>query len=435
MIRKLQRRFIAVAMASVILVLALLIGSINVLNYHSVISEADETLRMIADNGGSFPSERLDFAPDGEDAFFKAPPDEERGERPERRHGGFLWDKHERSAELPFQTRFFTVTFDSTGTVTAVNTDSIAALNAEEAETLAVSIYAAGHEKGFTDGYRYLRSQTADGTLLIVLSCERELSAARSFLLVSVLISAAGTALVFLLILLLSRRFVRPVAESYHKQKRFITDAGHELKTPLTIINADADVLETELTGRSEWLDDIRTQTARLSALTNDLIYLSRMEEDVPVQMIPFPLSDVVAETAQSFESLARVQNKTFTVEVQPMLSISGDEKAIRKLVSVLLDNAQKYSPEGGAIRLTLRREGKQVRLSVYNTATDIEKGSADRLFDRFYRTDASRNSGTGGFGLGLSVAKAVTEAHKGRIRAFSEDGASLLIEAVFPAA
>ena len=270
--------------------------------------------------------------------------------------------------------------------------------------------------------------------MLLFLSVEKELSSTRSFLLYSIVISVVGILAVFLLIVLLSRRFVRPVAESYAKQKRFITDAGHELKTPLTIINADADVLETELMERSEWLDDIRMQTQRLSALTNDLIYLSRMEEDVPIQPIVFPLSDVVTEMAQSFAAILKVQNKTFAVDVQPNLSMQGDEKAIRKLVSVLLDNAQKYSPEGGTVRVSLRRDGKLLRLCVYNTAEAIEKGNADRLFDRFYRTDASRNSETGGFGLGLSVAKAVTEAHKGRIHAVSEDGASLLVEAVFPA-
>ena len=450
MIKKLQRRFIAVAMASVLLVLTLLIGLINILNYQSTVSESDETLQMLADNNGSFPQFMTipqagfpdgefpegDF-PDGEppEGFpFDVDSDGGRGQFGEKNgRGNNLWNRRERSAETAFSTRYFTVTFGADGTVIASNVDNIAALNETGAEALASSVYATGRERGFSGEYRYLRAEVSDGTMLIFLSCERELSSFRSFLLQSVTISAAGILAVLLLIVFLSRRFVQPVAESYSKQKRFITDAGHELKTPLTIINADADVLETELPEESEWLNDIRVQTRRLSALTNDLIYLSRMEEDVPIQPIVFPLSDVVNETAQSFAAPAMVRNKTFTVDVQPMLELNGDEKAIRKLLSVLLDNAQKYSPDGGTIRLSLRREGKQIRLTVYNTAEDMEKGSAERLFDRFYRTDASRSSETGGFGLGLSVAKAVTDAHKGKIRAYSEDGVSLTVEVLLP--
>ena len=448
MIRKLQKRFVAVAMASVFLVLTVLIGLINVMNYRTMLSEADETLTIIANNNGIFPS-MLDF-PDGElpegftpgelpEGFtpgelpegFASDGSFSDGRNPQNNRGG--WKQREQSAELPFQTRYFTVTFDEAGEVAASNLDNIAALNESEAQALAKTVYALRREKGLTEGYRYRRAAVSDGTMLIFLSCVRELTSFRSSLVLSIGISAGGMLAVFLLIVLLSRRFVGPVAESYAKQKRFITDAGHELKTPLTIINADADVLETELSERSEWLDDIRTQTQRLSALTNDLVYLSRMEEDVPIQPIVFPLSDVVAETAQSFATIARVQNKTFTVDVQPSLEMNGDEKAIRKLISVLLDNAQKYSPEGGSIRVVLRREGKQLHFLVQNTAEGVQKGSADRLFDRFYRADPSRSAG--GFGLGLSVAKAVTEAHKGRIHAFSEDGASLTVEAVFPTA
>ena len=427
MIRKLQWRFIGIAILSVFLVLVILIGAINVLNYSSVVTDADGTLTMLAENGGRFPGfSGKNYTPPREGDARNSSDDSSR-----RLYGNR--DRRELSAELPFQSRYFTAIIDEDGTVGSLNVENIAALDESEASALALSVFAKGRGRGFADGYRYRRTEMDGGTMLIFLSCHRELATVQTFLLVSGIISAAGLTAVFLLIVLFSRRIVRPIAESYEKQKRFITEAGHELKTPLTIINADADVLEMDLEQPSEWLDDIRTQTQRLTVLTNDLIYLSRMEEDVPVQMIEFPLTDVVSEMAQSFFAVAKSQNKTFDVSLQPMLTLSGDEKAIRKCVSVLLDNALKYSPEGGVIRLRLQKEGKQIRLSVYNTAEQVQKGNADRLFDRFYRADASRNSAAGGFGLGLSVAKAVVEAHKGKIHAFSEDGASLTIEASLP--
>ena len=238
------------------------------------------------------------------------------------------------------------------------------------------------------------------------------------------------------MLLLFSGRIVRPIAESYEKQKRFITDAGHELKTPITIIRADADVLQAEMEAENEWITDIRAQTQRLAELTEDLVYLSRMEEENPsLQMQEFSLSELVEETAQSFQALARSKGKAFRSSVTPDLNVSGDEKALAKLVSILLDNAMKYSPEGGTVALSLEQAGKSARLVVKNSTLPMQKGNADRLFERFAREDSSRNSESGGFGLGLAIAKAVTEAHKGRIHAESEDGVSLTVAVELPLA
>ena len=412
MIRKLQWKFVLAAMLSLLIVLGLLIGLINVFNYASMTREADETLSLLAENGGGFP----DRSEDGE----------RRNER--------LFGRRGFSGELPFQSRYFTVTLGENGEAKSVDLRNVATVEWQTAVEMAQTAAKKGREKGFSDVYRYL-GKTEDGqTRWIFLNRERELSTVRSFLWISAAISFGGFLMVFLLIILLSGRIVRPIAQSYEKQKRFITDAGHELKTPLTIINADADVLEENLPD-SEWLKDIRRQTARLSTLTNHLIDLSRMEEEgaKPV-MIEFPLSEVVEDAAQPFATVARTQAQSFTADVQPLLSLNGDEAAIRKLVTILLDNAVKYTPQNGAIALSLKRNGRAIRLAVENTADGLEKGNMDRLFDRFYRTDASRNSETGGFGLGLAVAKAVTEAHNGRIRAYSQDGSSLTVEAQFPA-
>ena len=425
MINKLRKKFIVAAIAAVFLVLLVLIGSINLLNYRSLVSDADGTLQILAENRGSFP--RQMFREQDKPSEPQPPPAIERNDGPfDARRGG--------SGELAYQSWYFSAWFADDGSLSRINLDNLASLTEEDAAALAENIYASGRERGFSGGYRYCRADCDGETMLLFLNCERELSTFRGFLYASVGISLAGTLAVFLLLLLLSGRIVRPIAESYEKQKRFITDAGHELKTPITIIRADADVLQSELDGENEWITDIRRQTNRLAELTSDLIYLSKMEEEnASLQMQDLSLSELVDETAQSFQALARAKGRSFSSSVAPDLRVNGDEKALAKLVSILLDNAMKYSPEGGNVELKLDQSGRNARLIVRNSTPPMEKGNAERLFERFTREDRSRNSESGGFGLGLAIAKAVTEAHKGRIRAESEDGASLTVTAELP--
>ena len=423
MIRKLRKKFLAAAIIAVFLVLLVLIGAINLLNYRSLVSDADGTLQILAENKGAFP--RQMFREQDRPSELQAPPNEG--------NNGPFGERRGDSRELAYQSRFFTAWF-SDDKLSLINLDNLASLSEEEAAALAESVYASGREKGFAEEYRYRRAACDGETLLVFLNCQRELATFRDFLYASIGISLGGTLAVFLLLLVFSGRIVRPIAESYEKQKRFITDAGHELKTPITIIRADADVLASELDGENEWIADIRKQTGRLAELTEDLIFLSKMEEENPaLQMEALSLSELVDETAQSFQSLALSKGKRFSASVAPNLQVRGDEKALAKLVSILLDNAMKYSTEGGTVDLTLEKTGKNARLSVKNSTPPMEKGNADRLFERFAREDCSRNSESGGFGLGLAIAKAVTEAHKGTIRAESEDGASLTVTAELP--
>ena len=168
--------------------------------------------------------------------------------------------------------------------------------------------------------------------------------------------------------------------------------------------------------GENEWLQDIHRQTERLATLTGDLIPLSRLEEQAPLQMLTFPFSDMVEETAHSFLARAKQQKKSLTLSVEPMLSLCGDEKALTQLVTILLDNALKYSDDGGHIDLSLSHSGKTVRLAVENSSETVDTAQLPQLFDRFYRGDRSRSSQAGGYGLGLSIAKAIVQAHKGKI-------------------
>ena len=425
MFKKLRIRFIALSMASLLVVLLAIIGAINIMNYHHVVQRADETLSLLAECGGSF------------GAFDSEPPEKPQDDsfRPGEQFGKFPMDGHkDLSAETPYESRYFSVLLSDDGTVQTVDTGRIAAVDSLTAVDYAQTVSDSGKETGFLHDYRYTVVPEDGGTRVIFLDCGRSLETFRSFLLASAGVSACGFLAVGLLIIAFSGNIVRPVAESYEKQKRFITDAGHEIKTPLTIISADAEVLEMDLGEDNEWLQDIRKQTQRLAGLTNDLVCLSRMEEQAQTSHAQFPLSEAVAEQTQSFRALAKTQGKTFTEAVAPSLTLFGDEKAIRQLTGILLDNALKYSPAGGEIRLTLEKQGRNVALTVYNDASiPVPRESLPKLFDRFYRTDPSRNSETGGHGIGLSIARAIVTAHKGKITASTEDEKSLTVTALFP--
>jgi len=250
--------------------------------------------------------------------------------------------------------------------------------------------------------------------------CGRSLDNAGSFLRTSIVISVLGLVIVFVLIALTSKVVVKPAAEAYEKQKRFITDAGHELKTPLAVINADVEVLGME-NGDNEWIEDIRKQTQRLTDLTQRLIYLAKTEEGSKksITKIDFPLSDCVAEMTESFRGLAKASGRSIDSDIKPGIILNGDQKAIEELISVVMDNAVKYSPEGSSVKVSLAKSGSKVIFKVYNdTEEPVAKEEAELMFDRFYRADKSRNSGTGGYGIGLSIAKSIVEVHGGKIYA-----------------
>lgn len=401
MIRKLRVKFIAISMISTMTVLFLIIGSINLLNYREMSTNADMILNILIENNGKLP-----------DNIYQSQ---------RKKHTNI-------SPETSFESRYFTVFIENNTETYDVDTDKIAAVDQQKAIQFACKIKKNREKHGFISKYRYVKQETSEGITIYFLDCTKSMLSFKAFLVSSIFVSILGVTAVFLLVVVLSKKAIEPVAQSYEKQKRFITDAGHEIKTPLTIIDADTTILEMEY-GENEWLSDINIQTKRLADLTNDLIYLSKMEEEnTKIEMIEFPFSDVVEEVAQSFQNLATVQKKVFQTDIKPMVSIKGDEKSIRQLISILLDNAVKYCGENGNIRLSVWKKGKNTMMSVYNTTNEMKKENLDHLFDRFYRMDESRNSQTGGYGIGLSIAQAIVIAHKGKIQASSEDGQSLLI-------
>lgn len=462
MIKTLRKKFIAIAMLSTALVLFIIIGAINIANYINTNANLDARLELIAYNGGTFPDMNDDGsapavpdisseAPDSSTTDMAPAPDgstvpndstvsdgstapDDSMVPPAPDSGSYFDDQYGRHGidkETPFETRYFSVLLYENGNVSTIDTGKIASVSTSEAGDYATSLYGKGKTKGFIDQYKYLSVSTTNTNgdnmvLYVFINCSKELMTIKTYAIASVGISLIGLLVVFILVCYFSKIVTRPMAESYEKQKRFITDASHEIKTPLTIIDANTEVLEM-MEGENEWTVSIRKQIARLTALTEKLVFLSRMDEDsTRLEMLEFNISDAILDTAMPFETVAESKGKTLDISVAPDINYTGSETNIRQMVSLLLDNAIKYSSENGSIRLNFSANGKLKILSVWNTVDEIETGKLDYLFERFYRMDKSRNSKTGGFGIGLSVVQAIVQAHNGKVSAKSEDGKSI---------
>ena len=266
--------------------------------------------------------------------------------------------------------------------------------------------------------------------MAIFLDSYQELRSMRTVLVWSLVADAACILLVFLLVVLLSRRAIDPVVRSAEQQKQFITDASHELKTPITVIATSLKVLEMEV-GQQKWIDKAENQTEKLTELVNALVTLSRMDEEVsPLQMADFSISDALTEAAESFRDFAVSAGHELDVRVTPGLTYCGDEYAIRQLVSILLDNAVKYAAPDTSISFSLEKGRRGVVIRMENRCDALDTAALGRLFDRFYRADPARSAETGGFGIGLSIARSIAEEHRGTIRAESPDGRTIVFTA-----
>ena len=418
MIRDLRKKFILVAMLSTMLVLTAIMGVVNFSNYREMLDRADEMTALLEQNDGKFPEEPSWHEQDDTETPPAKPENDE-------------IDKSRFSVETPFETRYFTVTVDENGEVTDCDLDRIAAVDEETAEEYTQTAQQKNKTTGFQGIYRYRVTETEDGAKYVFLDCRREISNFRTVLVTTISVSLLGLAAVFVLVVIFSRMVFRPVEESIQKQKRFITDASHELKTPLTIIDANIEVMEME-SGESQWTKSTRKQIQRLSGLVQQLVTLSRLDEEKGLEeKCEFNLSEAVSECVQPYESLAQTREKNLTLNIEEDITYTGDERSIRQLAGILMDNAVKYSSENGNITLTLKKKGKKIFLEVYNDADDLPQGKLDVLFERFYRLDSSRNSGTGGSGIGLSMAKAIVQAHKGKITAENKNGRGLTITVI----
>lgn len=421
MLKKMRWRFIGSAMAAFFAVMAVLIAGINFWNYSITIDRADHFLDWLAEeeasrNGAGFPEESVSKAEqkpkeDPLPVFFPGVPD---------------------SAQTQDALRYFSVKLDGTGAVEKVQAQFSQAVSQQGAKAYALQAYASGKKKGFLDAYRYLIKQSDDGVQIVFLNAAKELQFIRTLFLISALVGFVSLTIVLILVFLFSGYAMKPYLKNLELQKRFITDASHELKTPLTSISTSADILAMDEED-NEWVRNIRKQTVKLSKLIGDLITLSRLDEENPFpNQSEFSLSDMVWETIEPFVSIAKAREKQFTYEIEDGLFLKGDAGTLQQMVSLLLDNAMKYSDKNGIVRLKLGRGHGKIMLEVFNTCSTVSKKEADKLFERFYRPDQSRSKEAGGTGIGLSIAKAAVEAHKGKISVSCREKESICFKVTF---
>jgi len=411
MIRTLQKKFTVTAMIAVTVLLAVLLGVINVVNAVTQTAENDRLLQSLAMMEGFGPVPMLDGQFDGQSDALP------------RDRRGFMQEpltEDRRMAAL-----YFTVRLDESGAVQSTDLRRIASVDEEEAAVLALRAVESGKGYGRLDDYRFQIVEPAEGCRAVIfldVSSQRH-----NVLRVAALSALAGLlawCAMLVLVMALSRRAIRPIAENMERQRRFVTDAGHELKTPLAIIQANLDAME--LTGgENKYSRNIRSQALRLGNLTQNLLTLARLDENsVPLKPEAVDLSALAAEQLEMFRAPAELKGLTIRSEIAAGVSARADRVQMTQLFSTLLDNAVKYCPEGGALSLSLRQEDKAV-LRLSNTVSAPVDTS--RIFDRFYRADSSRNQKTGGFGIGLSAAQAIVALHKGRISARMEGEGTLV--------
>lgn len=409
MLKKMRWRFIMVAMTATAVVMAVVVAVINGWNYSAVKSRQDGMIQEIWE------------LEQGHGERVHGP-----GLFPGRRFPG------EREKETEDTTRFFLVKVNPEGEVSQVSMDFIASVSEKQAEAYADAVLAGKKDAGYYGNYRYRIFQTEEETVAVFLNAYRDQQSMQTLLVISSLTALVSLAVIFCLVVMLSGQAIGPYLKNAERQKQFITDAGHELKTPLTSISTSLDILEMEY-GEDEWIRNIRQQIRRMTRLTENLVTLSRLDEEIPFpDKQRFSLSDAVWEAAEPFAALFQAKGKQYRQQIEEGLELEGDRAMIQQMISILLDNALKYSDENGMISLKAYRRHRRQCLEVYNTCEQMELQHLNRLFDRFYRPDDSRSRGKGGSGIGLSIAQAVAQSHGGSIAASSEDGKSITFTVIF---
>lgn len=406
MVRMLRRRFIMIAMVSFAVFLLLLSVGFVTANYFSMESAADSVLTLLL-NGSPTPS-----APQSTSLPMNA--------------FGYQLENPDSMA-----LRTFVVTLNAEGEMTALNNGFGWNVQEADAAALAKSAAGAGQISGKIGSYKYLRQADGDGERIAFVDITIQAQMLLHSLAPIAMVCAAGFLLMFLIVWLVSGRAIRPIAENLEKQQRFIADAGHEIKTPLAIIQSNADAMALR-TGENKWLNNIRAQITRLDGLTRDLLTMAS-DDSTPLRLSDVDLSALFTDCLRAHEELFQSHLLTVNKEIAPAVVVGGEQESLLRLADILTDNAIRYAKPESIVRVTLGAAGRRAVLEMINGCDSLPRVSPDRLFDRFYRADEARTQKIGGYGIGLSIARTIVQRHHWRIQAFFDDAHTIRFHVEIP--
>ena len=396
MFRKLKIRFILLASVAIVCILLTMIAVLNSVRFLQTNGEIQAVLNILSANNGDFPSV------------------EETAES---------LQNDRITIDTIYQYRYFSVVYNEDKTLYSTNLDHLSNLSKEQALSYANKVIKNSRSSGvFKVGSQFYSYQITQDSktkryLLVVLDSTNYLESRNDFFWLSIQLCFYSFIFFVLVVSGFSNFAIRPYIKNYENQKRFITNAGHELKTPLAIISANTELQEL-MTGENEWTESTKDQVKRLSNLINQMVVLARLEEQPDVTLVDVNFSEVVKKVAGNFKSVIEKAGKKYEIKLQEDIHVKATEDELYELVSILIDNACKYCDEDGQIFVTLTKakRGKRARLTVANSYADGKNVDYSRFFDRFYREDESHNQKQPGYGIGLSMAESLVRIFKGRI-------------------
>lgn len=389
MTKQLQKKFVITAMAAISVLLVVVLSALNIANAVYAGKQASELATILCQDR-QFPQRP------GRDPLSPFDPMGAQG-----------------------AAVYFRAELDTQLNLVRLDLGRIQTLEQEDALKMLESVLDSSRTAGYLDGYYFSVGANRFNQIVIVfLDITNQIRSILQVLALSLVIGVVCWGLMLVLVILLSKRAITPMAANFEKQKQFVTDAGHEIKTPLAIILANTDALELHL-GENKWSKNIRTQILRLNGLMQNLLTLSKAEEAYdPAEFDRFSISNMVQDMVDAFQEPANMAQVELHTDIHDNLFINGNRDLLQRLVSILLDNAVKYTPSGGEIWVDLAVEDKKTVLRMKNTWETTDAIDPQRLFDRFYRSDAARTQKNGGYGIGLSAARAIVEMHRGSITA-----------------
>ena len=406
MIAKLRRKFVLFALLSVSGLLLLILGAINIANFALVASSSDEITQSLAQRGGRF--EPNQEGP-GQQEGANNPGDPGRPDRPD-------------SPDMQKSVRYFTVRFENGNPV--MDVQSLDLISAQDALSWAKDVASKGGTGWYRTYYRYRVYEKNATTYVTFIDASRELSPSYNVLTASLIGGFTGIVATFLVLIPLSKILVKPTEDAFRKQKRFVSDASHELKTPLSIISANNEIVEMT-SGETEQTKAIGKQVKTMNALVKNLNALAKIDEIEKLQTTSFDISLAVNDVVGGFARKAEQKGLRYNFEIDLKENYDGDEASLRTLFSTVVENAVKYA--SSHIDISFRKEGDRLVFVCRNDANGIEEGPLDMVFERFYRSPEARASGVEGSGIGLAMAKEIVTLHKGRIYAYGESGEFVL--------